>query len=68
MVQRSPLRGMSAEQAGQAANRSICRTSSNVMWQLACDLPSDRELIFNLSPSRLPRTKCKLFIDCPVRY
>jgi hypothetical protein len=68
MLERSPQRGMAAEQAGQAADHSICRTSSNAMWQLACDIPSDRELIFSLSPSRFPRVRCKLFVDCPVRY
>lgn len=65
VVQHGPSRGMSAE---QVTKRSICRMSSDVQWQLACDLPSDREFIVSLSSSRLPRKKCRLFIDCPVHY
>jgi hypothetical protein len=56
------------EEAGQAEKRSICRTSSETSWQLTCDLPLGRELIVNLTPSRQPRVKCKLFIDCPAHY
>jgi hypothetical protein len=67
-VARPPLRAPPAGGAGQAAKRSICRTSSDIAWQLACDLPANRELIVTLSPTRLPRVKCKLFIDCPAQY
>jgi hypothetical protein len=55
-------------EAGQAANRSLCRTSRDISWQLTCDLPANRELIVNLSPTRRPRVKCKLFVDCPLQY
>jgi hypothetical protein len=67
-VAQPPLRAPSAGGAEHAAKRSICRMSSDISWQLACDLPSNRELIVNLSPIRLPRVKCKLLIDCPAQY
>ena len=67
-VAQPPLRAPPAEGAEQAARRSICRTSSDISWQLACDLPANRELIVTLSPTRLPRVKSKLFIDCPAHY
>jgi hypothetical protein len=67
-VARPPLRAAPAGATGQAAKRSICRTSSDISWQLACDLPANQELIVTLSPTRLPRVKCKLFIDCPAQY
>ncbi|HUZ91630.1 MAG TPA: hypothetical protein VMU78_07005 [Methylocella sp.] len=67
-VAQPPLRAPPAGATGQAAKRSLCRTSSDISWQLACDLPANRELIVNLSPIRLPRVKCKLFIDCPAHY
>jgi hypothetical protein len=53
---------------GQAAKRALCRTASGTAWQLACDLPSNKELDVTLSPARQPRVKCKLFIDCPAQY
>jgi hypothetical protein len=67
-VAQPPLRATPAGRAEQAAKRSICRTSSDISWRLACDLPLNRELFVNLSPNRLPRVKCKLFIDCPAHY
>jgi len=67
-VAQPPLRAPPAGGAEQAAKRSICRTSSDISWQLACDLPANRELIVTLSPTRLPRVKSKLFIDCPAHY
>jgi hypothetical protein len=68
-VAQPPLRAPPAGEALQAAKHSLCWTSSDVVsWQLACDLPLNRELIVSLSPIRLPRVKCRLFIDCPAHY
>jgi hypothetical protein len=65
---RLPPPGTSGEQAGKADKRSICRTSNDRSWQLACDLPFGRELFVDLSPNRQPRVRCKLFFDCPAHY
>jgi hypothetical protein len=67
-VAQPPLRATTAGGAERAATHSICRTSDGPLWQLACDLPLDRELVINLSPGRQPRVKCRLFIDCPAHY
>jgi hypothetical protein len=67
-AKRLPPASDSAERGGQAEKHSLCRTSNDSSWQLACGLPFGRELFVTLSPSRQPRVKCKLFVDCPAHY